>query len=447
MKFFMVSQFGDGAHTLHVIKQEGNDVQLYIANEGYRTMWDGLLPKAKKIAPPEGAIVIFDSTGMGSVADQLRKSGFSVVGGSKWADRLEQDRKFGFDVMESAGIRVPLTAEFMDFSDVGSFLDENEHDEDGEERRFVAKFSGKDLPTHLTYCSEDRGDLEEWLKHVEKDYGKRIDSFILQEFVEGAEVSSELWFDGTKVLRPSNHTVEAKALMDGDLGPKTGCAGNLVWIDDVMCRIVNAGVGRVKDAAVGAGYVGPIDLNAIVNHEGVWGLEWTPRLGYDSWPSLMFLMRQEVGKFFSDLALGQLDRVPVDDDKFSAGIRISIPPYPLDPKKIKDVQRVHPNIGIPIRGLNDRNAGSFYFYEVKDDEGYICHSEGIGAVGVAIGVSDDKYSAFHKAYHALGEVKIPEKQYRTDLTDKLCDMHWHAEHQDNVSIGYIEQAVEVEGVG
>jgi phosphoribosylamine--glycine ligase len=440
MKFLMVSNCGEGSHILKFIKDEGNDVRLYIKEPGYQDVWDGLLPKAKKIDPKKDEVVIFDFSGFGKIADKLKKSGVPVVGASAFADKLEQDRKFGFDVMEESGIMVPLTAEFTKFDEVEDFLNENGEKEDGSERRFVFKPSGKSLPCHLTYCSCDRGDLEEYLKYVGANYAKDIESFVLQEFVEGVVVSSELWCDGTKFLRPGNHTLEVKAFMDGNHGPATGCSGNILWIEDGPCRIINNGVAKVEAACVAAGHVGPIDLNAVVNDEGVFALEWTPRFGYDATPTQMFLMNGGIGKFLSDVARGQAYEVPMND-KFAAGIRLSIPPYPLEPEKPEHVQLVRPNIGIPIRGLTEANSGSLYFYEVMEQEGALVHSSGTGLVACAMGVADNPWHAFCAPYRVLDELKIPEKQYRTDLREVLCDMHEQVERCDSLSLGSLHSEI------
>jgi phosphoribosylamine--glycine ligase len=200
MHFTLVSKFGEGAHLLHQIKTEGNEVEAYIQDSYYRRVWDGLLPKVDEVKPPEGSVVIFDFSGMGEIADDLKAAGYAVIGGSKFADQLEQDRMFGIEFAEKNGIKVPLTANFDQFSvkEVEDFIAEN-----GKDKRFVFKPSGKGLPTFLTYCAQDSGDLVNWVSYVDKHYGKNIESFLLQEFVEGVCVSSEGWCDGVKFVRPS----------------------------------------------------------------------------------------------------------------------------------------------------------------------------------------------------------------------------------------------------
>ena len=434
MDFLMISNCGEGAGVLKFIEDEGNKCRLYIKEPGYKNVYDGILEKAKKIDPRKNEVVLIDYSGFGTIADKLRKSGVPVFGGSVFADRLEQDRQFGFDVMEECGICIPMTAEFEDFGDIEDYLDANGKDEDGCERRFVFKPSGKSLASHLTYVSKDRGDLVEYGKHVEANYAKDIESFVLQEFIEGVAVSSEMFCDGKRLLRPSIHDLEIKSFMNGNLGPATGCSGNLIYAEHGPCRIVNNGLAKVEAACVKGGHVGQIDLNVIVNDDGIFALEWTPRFGYDSTPTQMFLMNDSIGKFFSDVSRAQADKVPMND-MFAAGIRFSIPPYPLEPEKIEHVQMVRPNLGIPVRGLTDKNSGSIYWYEVMEKDGMLVHSSGTGLIGCAVGVSKDPWSAFDAPYCVLSELKIPEKQYRTDMREKLCEMYYEAERQDNVSLG------------
>lgn len=418
-----------------MIENEGNEVSLYIQDPSARGAWEGLLPKVKRIAPDKDTVAIFDFSGMGATADKLRAAGVPVVGGSRFADRMEEDRQFGTDLMVEAGIRVPLTVELDKFNEVDGFLKEYGEDEDGCERRFVFKPSGKGLPSHLTYVSSDNEDLRQYVGYVEKNYAAKVDSFVLQEFIEGVAVSTEAYCDGTRFVRPYNHTLEVKGFMDRNLGPATGCSGNIVWAEHGPCRIAANGLAKIEKAVAAAGHVGPIDLNAIVNEEGVWGLEWTPRMGYDSTPTQLFTYCGEIGRFMSDLARGQLTADMPLQDIYGVGVRMSVPPYPLEPLHAGDVERVRPNDGIPIRGLTNTNSGKFYFYEVAEREGQLIHCDGMGALGVAIDADKSPHRAFDRVYDALNELKVPELQYRTDLGCVLCDMLYETERLDGVSLG------------
>jgi phosphoribosylamine--glycine ligase len=259
---------------------------------------------------------------------------------------------------------------------------------------------------------------------------------VLQQFVEGVVVSSEVWSDGNKfVLGTLNHDLELKAAWNHCLGPATGCAGNVIWSEHAAnCRIAKEGVLRAEEAIIKEGYRGPVDLNVVANERGIFGLEWCIRFGYCGITNLPLLMKGEVGKFFSDLARGQGDDVELGDG-FVSGIRVTIPPYPAE-AEVADAQKVSPNVGVPIRGLPENPEEvlrHFHFYEVMDEgDGILRHSPGTGVIACVRDLADDVEAAFDKPYELLENLVLPNKQYRTDLAEVLGDMYDQVEVQETL---------------
>jgi phosphoribosylamine--glycine ligase len=312
--------------------------------------------------------------------------------------------------MEEVGIKLPLTEEFDDFEDIEDFLYTND------DKKFVFKPSGT-MPTKLTYCSKDNDDLISYLKFVEDKYGKDIDSFVLQEFVEGSVISSEIFFDGKKIILPGNHTVEVKKFMNDELGPSTGCSGNLVWINEDS-KIIRDGVMKIEDVLLGENYVGQIDLNAVVNEKGIWGLEWTPRFGYDSIPTYLRMIGMEAGKFFSDIVHGTLKDIKHNEEEMW-GMRLTIPPYPAEPEG--DPEDLSPNVGVPIQNWETYNK-NLYLYEVMlNEDEMLVHSGGTGVVACVV------HKNPKRCYEILEKINVPDKQYRTDLEKVLRKMQAGAE--------------------
>jgi phosphoribosylamine--glycine ligase len=416
MNFLMISKCGEGAQLLYKIAEEGNSVRLYIEQEEDRSCWSGILPQITSPVPNHDEVVIFDQSGMGRLASNIAKTN-PVFGGSIWADHLEDDRMFGIEMMKKAGIQVPDTHNFKDhqWEDAHELIFQSD-------TKWVFKPSGHGLPSRLSYVPSDSDDLHKYLTYVREAYGEKISSFILQEFVEGALISTEFWCDGTRFVGPANHTVEAKKLMNDDLGPSTGCSGNLIWVaDDDLAVMALRGF---ESECVKQAYKGCIDLNAIVNDKGVFGLEWTPRFGYDAMPTILQLMQQDIGEVISNFARGQASYFPMLLDGFAGGVRLSIPPYPLEPPKTKDIDRVGPNVGIPIRGFHEGSENHIYFLEIMKNGDDILHSAGSGAIAVVSDVADDDPAeCFTLPYSILDDVKIPDKMYRTDLATVLPKMY------------------------
>lgn len=410
MNFFMYSKCGEGAGLLSRLQDEGNSCKLFIKEKDYSSVYDGIIDKANE--PEKDAIIIFDSSGNGRVADRYRRLGFKVFGASSFHDRLENDRDFGLDFMTEHGIKTPKTECFMTFSEGIKFLKKNS------DKRYVFKPSG-DLPSRLTYCGSDIDDLIHYLEYVQTYYENKIDDFILQEFIEGSIVSTELWCGPQGfVLRP-NHTVEVKKLMNDDLGPSTGCSGNIVWLADENDIVVNL-LRHIEDDLIKNNYVGPIDINTIIEDNVPYGLEWTPRFGLDAMPTFLQLINDDTGQMISDICQGLNPKTNILDC-FAGGIRVSIPPYPIELDDAREVQKNSPNKGIPIRGLDEHN--NTYFYEVERKDKELVHSDGTGVIAVISDWDRDVNDCLATPYGILEECKIPDKQYRTDLREVLVQMY------------------------
>lgn len=420
MKFLLISRFIEGANILYRIKEEGNEVALCVVppedhnpkeEEPYHDAWEGLLPRVcYRDYVDRDTIVLFDTTGLGDIAEELKRAKIPVFGASKFADDLEKDRKFGTEVMKKSGIKIPETIEFG----VANLKGAIKFVKDNMKSRHVFKPSG-DAPTRLTYAPPSNEMLYHYLEYLdENDVLKecKVTEFVLQEFIEGIAVSTEGWSNGRKFVPTFNHTIENKKFQNDNLGGSTGCEGNIVWAESHNCAVVRRGIARLDPN----GHVGGMDLNEIVNEQGEWALEWTPRWGYEATPTLLALYPHELGKLFSDFARGQAKDIELNEG-FAGAVRFSIPPYPLEPQHSEVIEHTS---GLPIMGLKDSDLDHIHFYEVRlNKRGDIVHSEGLGLLGCVYDVADDCESCFDVPYEILDRMKVPDLQYRTDLADVL----------------------------
>lgn len=191
--------------------------------------------------------------------------------------------------------------------------------------------------------------------------------------------------------------------MDGDSGATVGCAGNVVWpadnaISDFICDCLS------KLPAHEA--FGLLDVNCLVNEEGVWWIEWTPRFGYDAAPALFCKgLHGELGKLFSDLARGQLKQAPLLD-QFSSAIRLSLPPYP---KREEDFQPW------PLRGV--KNLDDFYGYSINKVDGQIMITN--TEIGCVLGKGSTIKSSIESAMKVANGIPMGQLQYRKDLAERF----------------------------
>ena len=417
MRFNFISETSDGFGLALRCQDEGNEVRLWVRSKEASEVGDGLVPKVGdledlvKDAVPENDIFVFDVTGNGVIADKLRLDGFGVIGGSTIADMLERDRAFGLKIMSEAGIESPPTYSFTSFEEGIAFAKQSKE-------RLVYKPSkhlGDESPSLASASAEE---LVETLLRIQKESGITDPEFELQEFIKGAEISTEGWFDGENFIEPLwNHTFERKQLMDENLGPSGGCVGNVVWSCD-GCDLCDA-VSQLGPFLRHNNFVGPIDVNFIVASGQPYGLEFTPRFGYDAAPTLMFaVLDGELSQLLHDVAKRQYGKnhSPILNDRIGAALRITIPPWPSEKYAAAS--------GVPIGNLPDNYRDFTYLYNVRAAEDDPTKLQSAGAWGILLlflGSATTVGRALSHPYRLAEEVRIPDKQYRTDLVKQFRD--------------------------
>ena len=151
------------------------------------------------------------------------------------------------------------------------------------------------------------------------------------------------------------------------------------------------------------GYVGPLDLNTIVNNDGVWGLEFCPRFGYDGTALLTRLLPIEFGEFLYRIASG--GKVPeiIPKHSFCASTRLSMPPYPCEGLPAKFYKA-----GVPINGLSEENLDKFFVYDVMKGESDMLVSAGIcGWIGSPLAVGETIGQAFEGVEEMFMQCRVP----------------------------------------
>jgi phosphoribosylamine--glycine ligase len=410
MKFLIMSGTGDGLGLGIYLKDRGHQVAAWIHDKHSAHNFDGLLLKPNKWETflDKDTVVIFDGSGGGRTGDRLRARGFAVFMGSVFADQLELDREIAFEFMRQVGIKTPHSETFGDFNSAKAFVKKNP-------QRWAFKVSGEfaNDPHVHTYVSSDADDMIEMLNYFEEVATKKPE-FELQEFKEGVAISTEGWFNGKEFMKPFNHTVERKQLMNKNLGPSGGCAGNLVWAwPQGTNHIIEEGIGLMAPILEEYGYVGPIDLNTVVNREGVWALEFTPRFGYDAFPALLEIFQGDIGEdLIAPLARGEHPKEMVLKSGYGSALRINVPPYPSD--------QFHHEGGVPIRGFEKEDRPHLFFYDAMlSDKNKLVTSPASGALVAITSSGETPQLAFDYPYEKAKKAKIPDKMYRTDLVDVL----------------------------
>lgn len=396
------------------LQDEGHTVYFYVHQKPFKRVGLGVL--AHHLDDPLKEVetydlAIFDSVGAGGLADSLRERGLPVFGASRFQDLLELDRIAAMRLFEQAGLTIPPTFPFP-----SGDLDEAKDFVTAQPGAYVFKPSGN-VGTDKTYLAQTPEEMLEFLEHLEAsaelDEGGRC-PFLLQEVVTGIEVSTERWYAaGEPVDAFDNVTFEMKKFLVGDLGPATGCAGNLV-VTHPSKAWMRKTVGKLDRLAAKFSLAMCLDTNTIYDPKTkhAYVLEATCRFGYDAIQTFASLWKGELGTVLFALATGH----EVDTRlraSLAAGVRVSVPPYPHH-----DASSAKGTI-VPDPVLDDP---AYWPLDIMIPEGKdrpeIAGTDGTAFVYTAIG--SDAQAACARVYHTLDASRLNEKQYRTDLWEHVA---------------------------
>jgi phosphoribosylamine--glycine ligase len=401
-KFLILSESGSGAGLALRLKAEGHEAKMKVFDSDYDGLGEGIVDCACNYS--FGETVVADCVGFGHVLESYREAGVRIFGGGVFADHLETDRLLAEEVFKQAGVETPKASRAQSWDDAAKMVE----DIGSRSEKVVLKPEGGLSGVVPSYVARDVEEALEVLRRFQAKAGTSEVNLTIQEYIEGVALSTEGWFNGEDWAPGMfNHTIERKQFLVGDLGPSTGCTGNVVWACDSGDPVVKEVLTKLTLVLRKHRYVGAIDVNTIVNEEGVYALEFTPRFGYDAFPTLLYsLCDFDFGAFIDDLAAGRDTSVTLSPG-FGAGIRIGVPPWPSE--------QFHGEAGIKIRGFAEEDKQWFYPYEVclVDDE--LQSSKGFGILGVVNGQGGCVGEAFARAYRIVSKLRIADLQYRLDL--------------------------------
>lgn len=424
-KFLFVSFDGLISDVAWQVVKEGHDVKYYIKNPVDKDSADGLVPKIdsweNEITWAD--IIIFDDVlGMGKMAEKVRKQGKLVVGGSAYTDQLEDDRAFGQEQLKKYGIPIIPYENFTDFDQAIDYVRKNPG-------KYVIKPSGEAQNTKRFLFvgeEEDGKDVIQVLEAYQKIWSKKIKVFQLQKRVTGVEVGIGGFFNGNEFAYPININFEHKKLFPGNIGPATGEMGTSMFWSDPN-KLFNSTLKKMEQKLAEEKYVGYIDVNCIVNSNGIYPLEFTARFGYPTIHIQQEGILMPTANFLYGLADGSLKKFKTKTG-FQVGVRLVVPPFPY---------------GGEMKVQNSNNAvilfkkpsmDGIHIEDVKVVNGEWLVAGDSGVAFVVVGNGQTMKQAQHQAYGRIGNILIPNMYYRDDIGDR-----WFEDSDKLHNWGYLRE--------
>ena len=415
MQFLGIGDAADLGSLYLRLAADGHDVKIYIDNQFCRDTLRGLIPHVEnwqteldwiRAAGSDGCI-LFENVGggRGELQDRLRAEGLNVIGSSAYGARLENDRSYAQRILADLGLRTAPTFEFSQTQEAIRFIEQRP-------ARYVVKSNGPDAATFV-------GSLPDGVDvsaHLAADPNLTTCSFVLMEFVEGIEMGVGAYFNGDDFLLPACLDWEHKQFFPGDLGELTGEMGTVVTYSGSV-TFFDRTLGRMRLLLKQNGYCGYINLNTIVNGDGIWPLEFTCRFGYPGYAILDPLQRTRWAELFRAMLDRHASRLEVEPG-FCVGIVITTPPFPYSREQVFEPK------GLPIifRGdLSPAERANLHFGEVGLNNGVLVTSGANGYTLVVTGTGETIEAARDAANALADKVVVSNGRYRRDIGRKLIE--------------------------
>lgn len=345
------------------------------------------------------------------LADALREAGRAVFGPGRAAARLEASKPFAKRLMAEAGVPTATFGVFRGRAEAGAFAAEIG-------APCVVKASGLAAGKGALVCrteAEVADALDACL--VRREFGAAGDEVVVEEFLEGEELSVIALTDG-EALVPFLPSQDHKAALDGDRGPNTGGMGAYAPVSRVdeplRARIVEE-VFRPTLAALadaGAPFTGCMYAGLMLTDEGPKVLEWNVRFGDPETQALLPLLESDLLELLQRAtpAGGLAGAEPRWRRGSCVTVVAAAEGYPGDYEK-----------GTPI-GIPDDLAAPDAF----DRAGVVVFHAGTarrdgalvasgGRVLNATAVAESAAAAREKAYAALARIDAPDLRWRQDI--------------------------------
>jgi phosphoribosylamine--glycine ligase len=338
---------------------------------------------------PEAPLVV-------GVADAVRERGISCFGPSGLAAELEGSKAFAKDVMAAAGVPTAMAHVCATADEVAAALD-------AFGPPYVVKDDGLAAGKGVV-VTDDR--------EAAAAHAAQCDRVVIEEFLDGPEVSLFAITDGTTVY-PLQPAQDFKRISDGDEGPNTGGMGAytpLPWapeglVAEVQQRVLQPTVDEM--ARRGARFAGLLYAGLALTSRGVRVVEFNARFGDPETQPLMALLDSPLAALLKAAADGSLDEVapPRWKDGAAVAVVMASAGYPESSSK-----------GDVIVGTEtlakEADVDVIHAGTALQDGALVTAG---GRVLAVTAVGKDVADARARAYEGISSISFTGAQWRTDI--------------------------------
>lgn len=366
---------------------------------------EGVLEFAKSHKVDFAAVIPDDPLALG-LADRLREMGIPTFGPTAQAAEIESSKVFAKNLMQK--YHIP-TADYQVFDQAEKAM---EYITQKNKYPVVIKADGLALGKGVIIAQNPQA-AKEAVEAImnEKIFGKSGDHVIVEEFLQGPEVSVLSFTDG-ETLRPMVTSMDHKRAYDGDEGPNTGGMGavapNPYYTKEVAQRCMEEiflpTIRAMKQE--GRPFQGCLYFGLMLTEDGPKVIEYNCRFGDPETQVVLPLLKTDLLTIFQAVMEGKLSEQKVEFlDKAACCVILASGGYPKNYYT-----------GLPISGIGEAEQMedvSVYHAGTKMEDGKLLTAGG-RVLGVTA-LANDLPGAMEKAYEAAGKIHFDNMHYRRDI--------------------------------
>ena len=354
------------------------------------------------------AVVAPDDPLVAGAVDAFEKAGIPCFGPRAEAAMIEGSKVFAKNLMKKYGIP---TARFETFTDRDKALAYLET----APIPTVVKADGLALGKGVV-VAKTRQEAVDAVNMIMTDrkFGKSGDALVIEEYLEGPEVSVLSFTDG-KTIVPMVSSMDHKRALDGDEGPNTGGMGTIApnpfYTEEIaavcMEKIFLPTVAAMN--AEGRTFKGCLYFGLMLTQDGPKVIEYNCRFGDPEAQVVLPLLKSDLLTVMQSVTEGRLSEVPVEFEKGCACcVVLAAEGYPVSYRKGAEI-----TFSSSVRPYLD-----FAGVAEKDGKLYTNGGRVIGAVAKA----DSLREAVDLAYGVASEVRFDGCFFRKDIGKRALSM-------------------------
>ena len=363
---------------------------------------DGLLDLARREGV-EFTVVGPEAPLAAGIVDRFQQAGALIFGPTAAAARIESSKSFAKQLMLRHGIPTARAEAFTDYGEALEYLA-------AAAAPIVVKADGLAAGKGVVVANT-RDEARDALRRqmVEREFGDAGRRVLIEEYLEGGEISVFAFVDGEQVSELAS-ACDYKRALDGDEGPNTGGMGAysppVAWNEDLEREVrerIMLPAARAL-ASLGSPFRGILYGGLMLTSDGPKVVEFNCRLGDPEAQVVLPRLKTDLAAIMIDTVTGKIEGLSLEwDERPCVGVVLASGGYPGTYRT-----------GREIRGLDDPGEDALVFHAGTRLEDDTVATDG-GRVLTVCALGEDLAGARETAYGSVDKIGFDGAQFRRDV--------------------------------